>query len=181
MDDSSFWRLAGAEAHPNHEYLVFASCLCPHHFYVRLRINIQAEMISYFWNLILIWKLPRWSWATLLQEVIMVSDLVFLACRMNWIGVHLHLAFIGLNTLTQCQLSNICIENINWWLVFCPVPTHKGRGSDTSPILGLASATNEILRQHLSVVTTRAFMKLWLGVCCVLQDRFQKLKSFLYI
>ena len=131
----------------------FGRCLYPHHFYLRLKINIQAEMISYFWNLILIWKLPRWSWGTLLQKIIMVSDLVFLACRMNWIGVHLHLAFIGLNTLTQCQLSNICIENINWWLVLCPDPTRKGRGSGaTTPILGLASdfkVTNEILRQRL--------------------------------
>ena len=41
----------------------------------------------------------------------MVSDLVFLACRMNCIGIVRHWAFIGLNTLTQCHLSNICIKH----------------------------------------------------------------------
>jgi len=41
----------------------------------------------------------------------MVSDSVFLACRMNCIGIVCHSAFIGLNTLTQCHLSNICIKH----------------------------------------------------------------------
>ena len=160
----------------------FGRCLCPHQFYLRLKINIQAEMISYFWNLILVWKVPRWSWGTLLQEVIVVSDLVFLACRMNWIGVHLHLAFIGLNTLTQCQLSNICIENIKLVisLVFNPHPQGERIWHKSNPWARFSNQWN-FKAAFIGSKNTCAFMKLWLGMCCVLQDRFQKLKSFLYI